>query len=241
VITAVIVQARVGSTRLPGKVLKPLAGHTVLEEVLHRCRAIPGADQVVCAIPDLAEDDILIPIAEKAGATVVRGSANDVLARYRLAAEHVGADIIMRVTSDCPLIDPGLCGEVLKLRAQRQADYACNNMPPSFPHGLDCEAFTFEALMRADRATSKADDREHVTPWLRKAHEIKRVSLQGPGGELAEQRWTLDYPEDYDFLFRLFALLPPPPAIPSWTEVAAMLDARPDIRAINARKRNIKA
>jgi glutamate-1-semialdehyde 2,1-aminomutase/spore coat polysaccharide biosynthesis protein SpsF len=234
VTTAVIVQARVGSTRLPGKVLKPLGGDCVLAEVLRRCCTIPGADRVVCAIPDLAEDDVLIPIIEKAGAVVARGSASDVLSRYRVAAEAAGAEVVMRVTSDCPLIDPTLCGEVLKLRERERADYVSNNMPPSFPAGLDCEAFTFDALKRADAAAIEADDREHVTPWLRRTQDVKRASLRGPGGEAAKQRWTLDYPEDYEFLRRLFALLPPPPAIPPWTEVAALLAARSDLLAINA-------
>src|SRR5436190_1711245 len=95
---------------------------------------------------------------------------------------EAGAQIVMRVTSDCPLIDPALCGEVLRRRSETGADYACNNMPPSFPHGLDCEAFTVEALRRADAEARGADDREHVTPWLRRASGIARASIKGPGG-----------------------------------------------------------
>ena len=146
--TAIVVQARMGSTRLPGKVLKPLAGTTVLEEMLRRCRAIPGADIVVCAIPEDAADDPLIAPAKRAGAVVARGSASDVLSRYRKAADQVDADIVVRITSDCPLTDPSLCGEVIALREARGVDYAANNMPPGFPHGLDCEAFTAASLRR---------------------------------------------------------------------------------------------
>lgn len=235
--TAIIVQARIGSTRLPGKVLKPLAGSTVLAEVLRRCRAIPGADVVVCAIPETAADDALIAPAEAAGAVVVRGSADDVLARYRRAADDVHADAVMRVTSDCPLIDPALCGEVLALRAARGVDYAANNMPPGFPHGLDCEAFTTAALRRADDAAHEQYAREHVTPWLRQDASVTRAALPGPGGAPAQQRWTLDFPEDYDFLQAVFAELPPPPALPGWRETLAIVDSIPRLSTINATRR----
>jgi spore coat polysaccharide biosynthesis protein SpsF len=239
--TAAIVQARNRSTRLPGKVLKPLAGHTVLEEVLRRAAAIPGIDAVVCAIPDQSEDDVLVPLVKRAGTGLARGSTMDVIARYRAAAEAAGADIVLRVTSDCPLIDPVLCGEVLSRRAETGADYASNNMPPSFPHGLDCEAFTLAALRRADAAAREAADREHVTPWLRRAPEITRASVKGPGGSAAEQRWTLDYPEDYEFLYALFQRLPPPPAIPSWREVLAVVERHPELPAMNADRHQVRA
>jgi spore coat polysaccharide biosynthesis protein SpsF len=237
VTTAVVVQGRVGSTRLPGKILKPLGGHSVLEEVLRRCRAIPGVDIVVCAIPDNFEDDILLPLAKKAGAVAVPGSATDVLARYCAAAEAVKADVLMRVTSDCPLIDPEICGLVLAQRKDWDADYAANNMPFSYPHGLDCEAFTAGALRRADKEATDVYDREHVTPWLRRTPDLKRVAVEGPGGDAVRHRWTLDFPEDYEFLQAVFGLLPPPPAIPRWMDVAAMIEARPDIAAINAMHR----
>jgi spore coat polysaccharide biosynthesis protein SpsF len=239
--TAVIVQARNLSTRLPGKVLKPLAGHTVLEEVLRRCAAIPGADAVICAIPDQPEDEALIPLVKRAGSLLARGSATDVLTRYRRAADEAGADIVMRVTSDCPLIDPLLCGEVLQRRSETGAEYACNNIPPSFPHGLDCEAFTADALRRADAAARDPDDREHVTPWLRRAPEIARASVKGPGGRVAEQRWTLDYPEDYEFLRAVFDLLPATPAIPPWREVMKIIERHPELAAINAGRHRARA
>jgi spore coat polysaccharide biosynthesis protein SpsF len=235
--TAVIVQARTGSSRMPGKVLKPLGGRTVLEEVLRRARAIAAADGVVCAIPDLPEDDRLVPLATKAGAEVVRGSALDVLSRYRRAAEAVGAEIVLRVTADCPLIDPALCSEVLRRRRETGADYVTNDMPPSFPQGLDCEAFTTMLLRLADATATESADREHVTPWMRRSDGISRADVTGPGGRFTDLRWTLDYPEDYEFLRAVFALLPPPPAIPAWREVAEMIEKHPAILAINAARR----
>jgi glutamate-1-semialdehyde 2,1-aminomutase/spore coat polysaccharide biosynthesis protein SpsF len=235
--TAIVVQARVGSTRLPGKVLKPLGEHTVLEEVLRRCRAVKGCDVVVCAIPDQPEDSVLEPIAERAGAVITRGSAQDVLDRYAKAAAFVGADVVMRVTSDCPLIDPGVCADVLSLRETENADYACNNQPRSFPHGLDCEAFTREALDRADAEAASPYEREHVTPWLRTHPGIRRAVLSGPGGSTTQQRWTLDFPEDYAFLQRLFLSLPRPPEIPHWRHVLDLVMANPDLALTNAAHR----
>ncbi|MBL8833909.1 MAG: glycosyltransferase family protein [Rhodospirillales bacterium] len=232
--TAVVVQARVGSSRLPGKVLKPLGPRTVLEEVLRRCAAVPGAGIVVCAIPDGAAAEPIARLAQAAGAVVVRGPEADVRARYLLAADAVGADIVLRVTSDCPLIDPELCAAVLATRAAAGADYCANNMPPSFPHGLDCEAFTTPALRRAVASDGSDDDREHVTPWLRRSEGISRAALVGPGGAFAGQRWTLDWPEDLDFLRAAVDLAGERDHFVPWFDLAARLAARPDLLAINS-------
>lgn len=222
-----------GSTRLPGKVMRRLGDTTVLGQVLRRCAAIPGIDIVVCATGRSDADDPICDEAEAHGAVVHRGSPDDVLDRYHGAARQVGADIVLRVTSDCPLIDPAVCGAVLALRLQSDADYAANNMPPSFPHGLDCEAFTAAALAEAAAVARAPHDREHVTPWLRRAVGISRVNLAGPGGDLVHRRWTLDYPEDFEFFAAVFGAMPDA-ARAEWRRVAAFLDARPDIAGINA-------
>ena len=226
-------QARTGSTRLPGKVMMPLAGHTVLEEVLCRCRAMPGIDVVVCAIPEGPRDDALIALAEGSGAVVVRGSESEVLDRYAKAAETVGANIVMRITSDCPLIDPEICGSVLRLRASEAADYASNVLEPSYPKGLDCEVFTATALAEAAAKASEVPDREHVTPWLIRAPHLKRVNLHSGDPRLARMRWTLDYPEDLAFVRAVFAALPT--GSPSgMSDVLAVIERQPSIAAINA-------
>ncbi len=182
-VTAVIVQARMGSSRLPRKVMRMLAGRTVLRHVLTRCRAIPAADVVVCAVPDDEASAPLEAVAVECGTEIFRGPEMDVLARYLGAARAVDANIVMRVTSDCPLIDPAICGEVLALRERERADYAANNAPRSFPHGLDCEAFTTAALAESDTNTQVASDREHVTPWLRRAPHLKRANLHSGDAE----------------------------------------------------------
>lgn len=230
---AIIVQARMGSTRLPGKVMQQMAGVTVLEHVLRRCAAIPGADVVVCAMPDEQASETLAGVARQAGAETFLGSERDVLARYAGAARSVGADTIIRVTSDCPLIDPAICGQVLELLADAGADYAANNMPPSFPHGLDCEAMTWPALQLAQEQASDAYDREHVTPWLRRTPQIRRANLTSRDPGRVDNRWTLDYLEDLSFFRAVFAALPAGGQA-GMQQVFDLIDQRPDLSAINA-------
>jgi spore coat polysaccharide biosynthesis protein SpsF (cytidylyltransferase family) len=204
-LTAVIVQARMNSLRMPAKVMRRIGGRTILDYVLARCARIPDVDALVCATVNDRSCDPIAAEAVRVGVNVFRGDEYDVIARYRGAAEAVGADVVMRVTSDCPLIDPAVCGAVLRLRAECGVDYACNNMPPSWPHGLDCEAFTIDALRRADTLVTELAEREYPTRPMRTLPGWSRVSLLGPGGELAELRLTLDTPPD----FALFeALLP---------------------------------
>jgi spore coat polysaccharide biosynthesis protein SpsF len=238
-VTACIVQARLGSTRLPAKVLLPLpTGRTVLEEVLFRCQEIPGIDVVVAAIADDAGSDILVPFVEKAASArtphhlqrgwdnipfenvkviCVRGPEHDVLARYAKAAEAVKADVIMRITADCPLIDPQVCGDVLKLQQSTGADYVSNAWPSRhFPHGYDCEVFTMEVLERAyrempplyydvpmrggwlvGRDNPLGADREHAgCPWMQRQQDIRKAHLKAME-DRSHLRWTLDTLSDY--------------------------------------------
>jgi len=229
---AVIVQARFGSTRLPGKILQPLGARTPLASVLSRCARIPGVDLVVCAVPDDRASDPVAEAAKFYGAVVFRGSETDVLDRYVQAARVVGASTVLRVTSDCPVIDPALCGEVLSL-VTSGADYACNNMPPLWPHGLDCEAFAFTHLARAAVDATQPYDREHVTPFLRRNPELCRINLDGPGGALARHRWTLDHAEDLAFFQALWRVLGPHAERATTSEVLAVLDRHPEIVALN--------
>ncbi len=231
---AVIVQARWASTRLAGKALAPLGGASVLARVLARCAAIPGVAQVVCAVPDGRACE---PVGEEAaacGAIVIRGPEHDVLARYAKAASVVGAETVLRVTSDCPFVDPVICGRVLTLLHESGADYACNGMPASWPHGLDCEAFPARLLHWADALAQTPAEREHVTPWLRTHSGLVKASLTGPGGALAALRWTVDYPEDLAFARGVFAALGERAATVGAAELAGLCLRRPDLPALNA-------
>jgi spore coat polysaccharide biosynthesis protein SpsF (cytidylyltransferase family) len=124
----------------------------------------------------------------------------------------------------------------LALQRDRGVDYACNNLPPSFPHGLDCEAFSAAALVQAFGEAKKPYEREHVTPYIREQAGFTRAYLEGPSDESVRLRWTLDYPEDLEFFRALARFLPLPSAFPGWREIVAVLDKHPEITAINAKR-----
>lgn len=198
--TACIVQARIGSTRLPGKVLLPLNGHTVIAEVLKRCMQIPGVDEVICAVPDTKANNRLAKVAGEL-VRVVRGPEHDVLARYAFAAEESRADIVMRVTGDCPLISPGVCGFVLQaLVSNTDVEFASNVEQRSFPQGYDCEVFTSELLMDAD-ISAGPKQREHVTTWMYN-DTVSRAILVSPCK--MDGRLTLDTEDDYKVICAAF-------------------------------------
>lgn len=188
-----IVQARMGSKRLPGKVLLPLNSHTVIGEVLTRCKRIPGVDEVVCAIPQ-QDDKLMWEISKYVSG--FRGDEHDVLSRYYGAAEAYNADIIMRITGDCPLISPELCGEILRQFKEHNAVYGSNLEPRTFPKGLDCEVFTMNALALANSLARDEKDREHVTTFMREAQRfVKTVNITNPWP--IEGRLCIDTEDDY--------------------------------------------
>lgn len=232
--TGVIVQARLGSTRLPGKVLMPLAGRSVLAWVLERCGAIPGIDGVCCAIPEGVDDEDVAREARLCGVPVFRGSEQDVLDRYYRAAGAFGFDTVMRVTSDCPLIDPWLCARVLSMLTRARVDYACNNLPPSWPHGLDCEAMSFDWLARAASEADEPYDREHVTPYIRRHPDALRVNLARLGPSTYHHRWTLDTCIDLWFLQEIAQRMPAGPAGWDHRVALALAEADPALAAMNA-------
>ncbi|MEO0034814.1 MAG: hypothetical protein RLZZ501_837 [Pseudomonadota bacterium] len=229
-----IIQSRLGSSRLPGKSLMDLGGRPVLAWVVAAARAVPGLDAVAVATSDRADDDPIAAWCAEAGVACHRGPENDVLARYALAARAERADVVMRLTGDCPLLDPAVCDQVLALRTRSGADYASNVDPHTWPHGLDCEAFTAEALFAAEREARLPTEREHVTPFLR-AHRDRfhAANLPCPIPGLRDERWTLDHAEDLALLQALVARLPlGRPA--SYPEVLRVLDAEPGLRGLNA-------
>ena len=203
--SVVIIQARMTSTRLPGKVMLSLGNKTVLGQVLTRCWAIKGIDEVCCAIPEGVEHDILVEESHKYNATVFRGSEKNVLERYYLAAKFLNAQIIMRITSDCPLINPEVCSKVLETHIKTRAEYTCNNLPPTWPHGYDCEVFGYRQLEEAYQNVVELYDLEHVTPWMRRTYKV--INVPNPEGNFYSQRITLDTPEDYINIKNIFNTL----------------------------------
>lgn len=198
-----IIQARLGSQRLPGKVLQPIAGRPMLEWVLRRVSRTTLVDRWVVATSDSPGDDMLVAWCEKTGWPVIRGSEQNVLSRYLQAAMATSAQHIVRITADCPLIDPGVIDSVVSRHlAQSHLDYTCNFFPQrTFPRGLDCEVVTLEALQRVSvLAEDLPDFQEHVTLGLyRNASQFRWASVTNPG-DYSHIRWTVDTAEDLQLI-----------------------------------------
>ena len=231
--TVAIIQARMGSSRLPGKILEPLAGKPVLQRVIERVAASNAFAQVVVATTDREIDDVAADKAAAFGATVVRGNEDDVLSRFGLAADASGAEAIMRITADCPLIDPEVLTAMVERFAAGDADLVSNCVRRSFPRGLDAELFSRQALDTMLAEASAPAEREHVTPFLYVHPERFRIVSHEGSEDLSGYRLTLDTPEDFVLLERIFSTTPDPDAI-RLDEVIALLRAHPDWRLINA-------
>jgi len=233
--TVAIIQARVGSTRLPGKVLLDLAGRTVLERVVERVRRFTLVDEVVVATSELRADDPVAVECARIGVETFRGSESDVLDRFVGAADATGADVCVRLTADCPLLDPGVSDSIISvfLEADGAADYASNKIPQSFPRGLDTEVFSREALGRAAREARETYERVHVTAYMYRHPE--RFSLISVTSDIdrADWRWTVDTAEDLEFMRQIYGRLGGTDDF-SWHDVVALLEEEPSLKWINA-------
>lgn len=206
---AVVIQARTGSTRLPGKVLLDLAGRPMLALQVARVRSATY-DRLIVATSDLERDDPIADLCARLDVEVIRGSETDVLARFAVVLDRCDPANIVRLTADCPLTDPGIVDDVIDLHERSGADYTSNVHPRSFPHGLDVEVMTANALETAHRAASDAYDREHVTPYLyREPGRFETANLES-GRDLAHLRWTIDTTEDIEHVRRIVGELSDP-------------------------------
>ena len=192
--TVCIVQARLTSSRLPGKVMYPLQGKPVLWHVLSRAKHIDGIDRVVLAAPDDTRSTVLAVVARSLGVETFYGSETDVLERYFYTALNNRAKVIMRITADCPFIDPKICSEVLSVLGD--SDYASNVYPRTVLKGYDCEVFTFHALTRAHREAIAPYDREHVTSWMQKNLKTKGLDRLLMANDFTES-FCIDTANDY--------------------------------------------
>ena len=227
--TVCIIQARRNSTRLPDKILLTLGGKNILTHVLERALAIDNVDEVILATTQNPADDTLEGIALAAGASVYRGSEHDVLDRYYQAALKANATYVMRITSDCPLIDPHVCATLVDKVHNENFDYGGNG---SFPHGLDCEVFTMESLENAHKNSTSKEDREHVTLWMKRNPEITKTSISPDDDkDYSKYRLTVDYPEDYELLEKIFTQTGG--MSQDWGDVIKILDEEPDLLSIN--------
>lgn len=236
---ACIIQARMGSTRLPGKILLPLQGKPMLHHVIDRVNDAKTVTQIVIATttnpPDQAIADVVTRYSPKT--TVFRGSEDDLLDRYTKAARMVRADIVVRVTSDCPLIDPEILDQlVLLLLNDPSLDYASNVLGElTYPRGLDVQAVRMSVLERIWSAATEPEDREHVTLYIRKHPDqfnTAKITLTPPRHE--GNRWTVDEDADYRFVKEIYARLYPTNPKFRMRDVFTLLEREPDLAKINA-------
>jgi len=226
-----LVQARMGSTRLPNKVMKPIGGVPMIEILLSRLSRATEVDQIVVATSVDARNQALVEYINKLGYACEQGSENDVLDRYLQAARAHQADVVVRITGDCPLVDPELVDEVIRGFKSSNADYFSNISPPTYPDGLDIEVFFLKALEQASQETDKAYDHEHVTPYLRESGRFATAAIQYEH-DLSALRWTVDEPADLAVIEKIFQFFSPRTDF-SWTEVLELQHSQPDIFHMN--------
>ncbi|NFA59978.1 glycosyltransferase family protein [Clostridium sporogenes] len=202
----VIVQARMGSTRLQGKVLKKICGKTVLEHDIDRLRRIKNIDKIIIATTTLEKDNVIIKECERLRVKYFRGSEEDVLSRYYYAAKENNADVVVRVTSDCPLIDPQVSENIIEfyLDNKDKYDYVSNTIDRTYPRGLDTEVFSFESLEKAFKESKLQRDREHVTPYIWDNPQIFKLAQYKNDKDYSNLRWTLDTEEDFILIKEIY-------------------------------------
>lgn len=229
-----VLQARMGSTRLPGKVLMQAAGRSLIRHMVDRVRRASRLDELWLATSEDPANDPLATEMAAAGIDVFRGSEDDVLSRFAAVAKKTGADWIVRLTGDCPLHDPAIIDAVIGFAVDHsdRFDYVCNSLRPTYPDGLDVEIFTAAALSRAATGATTPLQREHVTPFIHRHHDgpgpFRVGHFLGPA-DFSHLRWTVDEPEDYVVVKEIFEALYPANPQFGWLDVLALVTRRPEL------------
>ena len=229
------IQARISSTRFPGKVLRPILGKAMLELEIERVRACKTIDGVVIVTSDLPEDRQIVDLGKRIGVEVFCGNLENVLDRFYQAALKYRPDHIVRLTGDCPLIDSQVVDDMVRLYLEKECDYGTNCTPPTYPDGLDAEVFTFRALKEAHEEATLPSHLEHVTLFMDSQPERFRTVNLAYGEDLSGLRWTVDEPEDFEFVKSVFEQLYPFNPQFDMKDVLALLKARPELVALNQR------
>lgn len=227
----VLIQARMGSERFPGKVLKPLVGTTILGLVVEKVGKIEGVAEAVVATSTNPLDDAVEKWCRSCGVECFRGAEHDVLQRFIDAMKGRDSDTVVRITADCPLLDPHVCALVLDefRKASPAVDYAVTK---GFPRGLDTEVVRLSALEEVARRTKNPEEREHVTLHLyRNPDRFRIIEVESEGNDFSEMRWTVDTPEDFAFVESVFAGMGN--RVHGWREILRFVKAHPEISAIN--------
>lgn len=236
--TAAIVQARMGSTRLPGKVLMPLRNKPVLWHVNERLKHSRNLNDIIIATTDLAEDDPIENFCSQHNIKCYRGSSSDVLSRYYYAAKFFNAGLIVRITADCPLIDPRLIDSMLEVYEDLSLsgsapDYMSNVHPRTFPRGLDAEIFTFAALQKAFSEADKEFEREHVTPYFYQTPDRFKTYNFTSVADYSNHRWTVDTDEDFRLIAEIYSELYRENEIIGTDKILELFNSRPELFKIN--------
>lgn len=231
----IIVQARMTSTRLPGKVLKEVLGKALLEYQIERLKRVQLADDIVIATTKKATDDPIVNLCNKLSVSFFRGSEEDVLARYYEAAIKYHADIIVRITSDCPLVDPDVVDNVIKTFIDNyRLDYVSNRLELSFPRGMDVEVFSIKALKEAFVEGVLPPDREHVTPFIyRHPERYEMVNVKNYEDQ-SRHRWTVDTEEDFQLIKNIIEAIYPSKCFFGLEDIIRLIDCNPEWFFINS-------
>jgi len=223
------------STRLPGKVMKPILGRPMIERQIERLRRCKRVDQLIVATSNQPEDDVLGTLCRGLGVPCFRGDLENVLDRFYQAAKPYHPKHVVRLTGDCPLADPRLIDELIDFYLNAQCDYANNCEVPTLPDGLDAEVFSFAALTQAWQEAVLPSQREHVTSFIRSHPERFKIGFYKYRRDLSDMRWTVDEPEDLQFVTTVYEKLYPADAAFGTEDVLALLEQEPELRAINHR------
>ncbi len=221
-----------GSTRLPGKVLMDLEGESVLARAVHRLRRARLIDELLIATTDQPADDVIVKECKRCSVPVFRGEEDDVLDRYFRAAQFCRAGIVVRITSDCPLIDPEITDKTIGAFLDSRPDYASNALIRTYPRGLDTEVMTLEALERAWRTASEPYQRAHVTPYFYQNDAAFKILPVIGDADYSHHRWTLDTPEDLAFIRAVYARAGDRENF-GWREVLGILEHEPELVEMN--------
>jgi len=230
-----IVQARMGSTRLPGKVLFEAQGKTLLEHLMERIGYCKTLDFTVVATSTNPRDDVIVALCCNHGFPVFRGSEMDVLDRYHEAARHFRFDVVVRISSDCPLVDPALTDEIISVFMNHRDEYdlVTNRHPLTFPDGLDVDVMSFSALEHVWRNATEAHQREHTIPYFWESG-MRVFNFEHPDNLFVKHRWTLDYWEDYQLIKAIFEGLYRPGHPFGMKDILNYLKTHPHLFDINA-------
>ncbi|GAB3440874.1 cytidylyltransferase domain-containing protein [Insolitispirillum peregrinum] len=234
-----ILQARMSSTRLPGKVMKPIIGKPMIQLHVERLRRCKSIDKIIIATSTDDSDTVIHDFAKQENILVARGPLHNVLERYAIAAQGFSPDHVLRVTADCPLADWRIIDKIVETHLELKTDYYSNTLPMSFPDGLDAEIMRYDVLQEAHQRASTAYQKEHVTPYIKEHHDYKKACLQRKT-DLSEVRWTVDTPEDFLFTSKVYeTLYVDNPAFTS-EDILGLIKQQPSLQELNTENIHVK-